>query len=434
MKIGQVNKLQKGVIVIAVVFLAGLAIVHPIAAATDGNLDTLAKALLSRAGISRGIVSLPRCGDGQLALSIVRNSGMLVHAMDANRKKTDALTTLADDEGFLARRLYVEAGSAETMPYADNLVDMIIFAGLADTDLAGLPSKEIMRVLSPFRGAVFVGRRSPFAADGKLTKAALHAWVKRLALPNAKVWDDETGLWAMVRKPALPGSEGWTHRYHGAGNNPVSGDASITAPLLTQWMGLPMHEGWWGTAIVGDAGRIFTVWFQRVAQYDNKHTLTARSIHNGSLLWERVLTGNIKLDPKEQLFSFNNQLATNYNAARCCMVADGPKLYLIDDDRVLILDAETGAELGRINGPQTGGQIKWIALADGILAVLAGEPDTMTYRIDMMRPIDPTGTLLAAYDVTTGQELWRKQTTSSIDERMLALNNGKLFAYAATNG
>lgn len=432
MKHNPTNNLQKVFIVIATVLLT---VIRSFAAETDGSLDALSKTLLSRAGISHGIASLPRCGDGQLALAIVRHSGMVVHALDANSKNTEALRILADAEGWLARRLYVEAGTAELLPYADNFVDMIIYSNMADADLAGLPTKEIVRVLAPFRGVVFVGCPKPNVADGKLTKAALDVWAKSLGLPDCKVWDDETGLWAMARKSALPGSESWTHRYHGADNNPASGDTTIKVPLLTQWMGLPMHEGWWGTAFVGGGGRIFTIWFERatglIAPEITEHSLTARSVYNGSVLWERVLTGNVALDKKEKILS--NQPTINYDAARCCMVADGSKLHLIDGDGVLTLDAETGAELGRINGPQAGGQIKWIALTDGILAILVGEPDTITFKekVSMMFPIEPSGTLLAAYDVGTGHELWRKQAKSSIDERMLALNNGKLFAYAA---
>ncbi|MBI5724233.1 MAG: PQQ-binding-like beta-propeller repeat protein [Planctomycetes bacterium] len=416
--------------VAGIIFLAGL-VVRPVAAQTAsdkpvaGPHDSLAKEMLSRAGISRGVASIPRCGDGQLAMAIARNSGMVVHAMDADSKNVDSLAKQADAEGLLARRLYVEAGPAEAMPYADNLVDLVVISGLADADLSGLSAKEIMRVLSPVRGTAIVGRPKPLSADGKCTKAALDAWVKGLALLDTKVWDDETGVWAMVRKPALAGSEGWTHRYHGAGNNPVSADANIKGPLLTQWLGLPLHDGWWGTAIVSDAGRIFTIWAIRALYASNRVCLTARSLYNGSVLWERVLNAELKLD------RLNAKL--NYNPARCCMVAAGPKLYLIDGDGVLTLDAETGAELGRIAGPKAGGQIKWIALADGVLAMLAGEPDEMKTAL-MVYPANSNGTLLAAYDLAAGRELWRRQEKSPIDERMIAVNAGKIFFHAAGAG
>jgi len=420
--------------VAATILFAGLTVSFGAAPAassqpTAGPVDALAKSLLSHAGMSRGIVSLPRCGDGQLAMAIARNSEMLVHAMDADPKNVDALRVKADAEGLLTSRLYVETGSADAMPYADNLVDMVIFSGVADADLTGLSVKEAMRSLSPFRGVLLVGWAKPLSADGKLTKAALDQWVKALAVPDAKVWDDETGVWAMVRKPLQPGLEGWSHRYHGAGNNPVSADTTIKGPLMTQWMGLPLHEGWWGTTLVSDSGRIFTIAAARVLDKTTKLSLTARSVCNGSVLWKQELNGELLVDKK-------SDRTTSYNPARCCMVAAGQKLYLIDGDGVLILDGETGAKLGRIPGPKPGGQIKWIAQVDGMLAMLAGEPDevtTMTHNL-IVYPTNPNGSILAVCDATAKSELWRRQEKTPIDERMLAVNAGKIFIYAAGSG
>ena len=248
------------------------------------------------------------CGDGQLALAIVRNSGMLVHADYANRKNTDALATLADAEGFLARRLYVETGSVEAMPYAYILWDLIILSALADADLVGLPSKEMLRVLSPSRGSLFVGRSKPLADDGKLTKAALdamgvRAWPCRM--PRFGRMQLASGPWfenrhCPVRKAGRIGITGLA-------NNLFSADATLRDPLLTQWMGLPMHEGWWGTAVVSDAGQDFHRSGSRSRGFDRPNTLslTARSIQYrhcvvGTSL-DRRTQG--RLEPQDQLQS-----------------------------------------------------------------------------------------------------------------------------------
>ena len=43
----------------------------------------LAEALVEKGGVQRGICSLPRCGDGTLAVAVAKASGLLVHAQDS---------------------------------------------------------------------------------------------------------------------------------------------------------------------------------------------------------------------------------------------------------------------------------------------------------------------------------------------------------------
>ena len=110
-------------------------------------LDALAKALLSRAGVARGIVSMPRCGDGRLALAVAGNGGLLVHAMDAERKNIDALAARAADGGLLGRSLYVAEGSASIIPFADDYVNLLIISDATDGNLAAASLPEIVRTL-----------------------------------------------------------------------------------------------------------------------------------------------------------------------------------------------------------------------------------------------------------------------------------------------
>ena len=52
----------------------------------------------------------------------------------------------------------------------------------------------------------------------------------------------------------------------------------------------------------------------------------------------------------------------------------------------------------------------------------------------MVRPSNPNGNVLAAYDVATNRQLWQRQAKSPIDERMIAVNAGKLFALTLNRG
>ena len=214
-----------------------------------------------------------------------------------------------------------------------------------------------------------------------------------------------------ISKLPLAGSQGWTHRYHGSNNDAVSQDTAIKPPLMTQWLGLPLRDAWWGTAIAGDGGRLFTIWCARAKQDLDKHTLTVRSVSN----WHDTLGASAQ-ERKDK---------RPYNPAHCCMVATPDRLYLIDGDGVLILNPETAAEAGRLMGPQRGGQIKWIALADGVLAMLAGDTDVLQTGADETYQTNPYGRHLMAYDVASGKPLWSQDEAKPIDERFIAVEGGR---------
>lgn len=103
-----------------------------------------------------------------------------------------------------------------------------------------------------------------------------------------------------------------------------------------------------------------------------------------------------------------------YYPGRSCLVAVGDRVLLIDNADILQLDGETGAEAGRLQGPQLGGQIKWIGAERGRLAALAGDPDTFSTSSLQQQCTNPFGPELAAFDLATGKPLWRATEDGSI--------------------
>ena len=207
---------------------------------------------------------------------------------------------------------------------------------------------------------------------------------------------DESGVWAVLRTELPAGSDPWTHRCHGADNTQVSGDATLKPPFLSQWWGMPRQEGFWGTTVVAGNGRMFSMRSSR--NHGEQVFLTARSLTSGVVLWQRHL---------QQSPGAKQVPHGGYIPGRSSMVVMGESLLLVDRDGVLRLDAETGAQLGRIAGPKPGGQVKWIACAHGLLAALSGDTD-------VVRPIsfqtiadNPTGRALAVYDALSNRLLWR---------------------------
>ena len=200
-------------------------------------LDALAKALLLRAGVSNGIVSMPRCGDGLLTLAVARNGGLLVHAMDADRKNIDALAARAADGELLGRSLYVGEGAASIIPFADDYVNLLIISDATDDNQAAANLPEIVRTLVPGTGKAVIGLAK--GASGTLSRSKLETWLKGCNGATTTVVEDQHGLWGWVTKGPKPGGVAWTHRLFSPANNPVTPDTAAAWPLMTRWLGKP---------------------------------------------------------------------------------------------------------------------------------------------------------------------------------------------------
>jgi hypothetical protein len=114
---------------------------------------------------------------------------------------------------------------------------------------------------------------------------------------------------------------------------------------MAKWWGLPLHEGYWGTTLVAGNGRSYSVGANRSAR--SKLKLIARSLHNGTILWERPFEWE---EPRDDY-------RAGFYPGRSSMIVEGDTLWLIDDADMLQLYGETGEELQRVVGPDTGGQI-----------------------------------------------------------------------------
>ena len=252
------------------------------------------------------------------------------------------------------------------------------------------------------------------AAGGGLSLAALKAWSKDL--PLARVATADSGTWALLRTDLPAGSDAWNHRCHGPDNTQVSGDATLKPPFLAQWWGMPRQEGFWGTTVVAGNGRMFSIRASRNS--GNQVFLTARSLTSGIVLWQRRL---------RQAAEKENIPHGGYVPGRSCAVAADDTLFLVDRDAVLSLNAETGAERGRIVGPKPGGQVKWIACADRCLAVLAGDADVVVPINYQTVAANPTGRDLAVYDRGSHRLLWHETLAGDVDERLIVVRDGRIY-------
>ncbi len=243
---------------------------------------------------------------------------------------------------------------------------------------------------------------------------------------------DEYGTWAIITKPPLEGVDDWTHWEHSPDNNPVSEDNVIKAPYMTKWLGMPYYISM--PAITTAAGgRMFNA-IGHIAHHQREeewlNTIIARNGYNGSILWTR-------------------KLPAGYLVHRSAFIATDDVFYMIDTDGsgVLMLDPETGDEIGRIDIAGARGQWKWMAMKDGILYALVGDKggDTETTIVRSQITHWSWGELskgyyqkqvpwgfgktLVAYDLAAKKRLWTHKEKTPIDSRGMVMGSEKIFLY-----
>jgi outer membrane protein assembly factor BamB len=334
---------------------------------------------------ARGICVLLGDRDCQQALNLARQSDLTVLVHLADHNDLQAAARAAESAGLYGSRVFVSTGSPSRIPLADNIADSVIAAD-------GAPEAEVLRVLRP-GGKATLGQKT-------------------------------------FSKPFPPGIDDWTHHYHAPDNNPQSRDQLARAPFLTQFIAEPRYAPA-PQACVAAAGRIFMA-FGHVAWHEREepmlNTLIAMNGYNGTLLWKRRLTSGIMVD-------------------RSTMIATPTTLYLADEKSCKLLDAATGALTGEIAVP-VAPFWKWMALENGMLYALIGEPEppdpiarwrltrhgwpwtgiSQSYNASQYEwGMSPT---LFAIDPNTKKILWQHREETPVDSRAVCLRNGRIYIAA----
>ena len=384
-----------------------------------------AEELLKHGGIRRGVCVVLGPNEnltGSLAIELARVSEMFVHvrtpdAADATQKRRQA-----DEAGFAIDRIAVEQGDVDRLPYADNIVDLLV----STKPLDSLKLNEVVRVLRPLGKAFIlqpVGRGTP--AERPRAQAPTEDFhMVRVSLGSGRSW-------LQLTKPTLAGAGQWSHWEHGPDNNPVSEDTIIKAPYMTQFLSKPYYIAM-PSITTAAGGRTFLA-IGHIAHHEREwgmmNKLIARNGYNGVELWRR-------------------DLPEGYLVHRSAFIATDDTFYMIDGDHCLLLDPKTGEEKGQIKIPDVHGEWKWMVMQDGVLYVLAGAKGqgVQTTKGDRAgggwswhdlsggyytKPRVPWGfgDTLAAYDIEGESLVWKQSEEHPIDARAMSLGRERLVLY-----
>ncbi|MFW6107075.1 MAG: PQQ-binding-like beta-propeller repeat protein [bacterium] len=365
----------------------------------------LAREIRQATAVRGGLIVHLGCGDGKLTAALRASDSYVVHGLDrdpANVARAREHARSLGLAGFVGAARWREPG----LPYADNLVDLLVAA-----QPVAVPEAEILRVLAP-RGVAYLR--------------------------------GEDGRWRKAVKPWPRGMDGWTHGDHGPDGNPVSQDVLVGPPRRVQWMAGPAwSKKHWGpriSALVTSGGRLFCVQDKTPTSLFNvaaRWVLTAREAFNGVVLWRRELpdwTGKgwgkvvrrkgTPEAPGGLVLGLYGELGggSGIRDGRDVVAAAGDRLYLPlgRGEPVSALDAATGEVLRAYPGISP---VEEVAVAHGLLLIGGGgkvwavEPETGQRRwaaeggnicaaTDRVCLTGPRGRSVVCLELESGRRLW----------------------------
>ncbi|MFW6164475.1 MAG: PQQ-binding-like beta-propeller repeat protein, partial [Planctomycetota bacterium] len=323
-----------------------------------------ARRLVKAAGVQGGLVVHLGCGDGRLTAGLRAGEAFVVHGLDTDAGNVAKARSHLRALG-LCGPVSVEAFDGEHLPYADNLVNLIV----AET-LGSVPMAEVMRVLAP-RGVAMIGGHR-----------------------TVKPWPDDI--------------DEWTHFLHGPDNNALAEDRAVGPPRHMQWLAGPPwtrhHHADKGTnptirAVVSARGRLFYMVDEAGTsdmKVPSRWKLAARDAFSGVLLWKRPIEVN----------GSARRLALVWRT----LIADGDEIYapLAPDQPLRALDAATGAVLRTYPGTEA---LREAVKGGNTLFVLCRQHTLLALRAD------------------TGQRLWQWEPPDgeAIVRVTLAAADGRVF-------
>lgn len=112
--------------------------------AVDGDVDEI----LRCAKVKGGLCVQIGCGDGRLAAQLARDGRWLVHAVDADNAHVDKARSHLRSFGLYGRAS-IERNSLKRLPYASNIVNLVVIDDLPKVLEDGLSLDELRRILCP---------------------------------------------------------------------------------------------------------------------------------------------------------------------------------------------------------------------------------------------------------------------------------------------
>lgn len=356
--------------------------------------------ILRQSGVQGGLIVHLGCDDGKVTAALGERDCYVVQGLDGD---TNNIEEARKHIQSLDRygRVSVSQWDGERLPYADNLVNLIVAE--SPTTIA---RKEMLRALAP-RGVALVkqGER----------------WTKHV-------------------KPMPEEIDEWPHYLYGPDNNAVSKDMAVGPPQRMQWVGGPRyarsHEiNSSMAAMVSAGGRLFYIWDDGPtgltdARFPTKWSLIARDAFNGTLLWKQPMPNwgwpewhdPSRWDDKRERAKMLRHLPATTPRR---IVASGDRLYVTlgYEAPVSVLDAATGEVLQVFEETTLADEI---LLVDGLLILRVRLADHRPDKDVWGTMSDRQSGRVVAVEAESGRVLWQSEP-ESMAPLTLATRAGRVF-------
>ncbi|GMV80898.1 MAG: hypothetical protein AMXMBFR7_20820 [Planctomycetota bacterium] len=300
MKIGSLAVLKKPWVAALLLsaMAAGLSPVQAGAAAAD------AQAVLKQFERKTGLCAVWGCGregSAELLAQLAAQSEMLVHGLAQDEAALERARAAIRAQGVTGRAT-AERIELKTLPYVNDLVDLLVVEDPAALAAMGITKEECFRAIAP---------------EGALC-------------------EKQGGTWTLSRKPRPAEMDDWTHVQHGPDGNMVSSDKLIRFPIGLRWVdGLPKNLNRWASVRgwVISRGHCFALSATELENLEapNKkdHYLVARNAFNGLPLWKINCETT---DDGAALYWLNAGP----------LASEPARVYAAQKDKAIAVDAESG--------------------------------------------------------------------------------------------
>lgn len=258
------------------------------------DVDISAKFISESSGFTGGICVIIGDKSGDLATAMSTQGRYVIQALLPDRESLENVRRELRHSGVYGL-LSANQSSYASLPYAENLINIVVIRDYEGAAKRGLSIDDIYRVLAPY-GSVFLEVSSSSSEEiPKLVDKLLLSGLTRVQLKTRK--NSNAVRWIKSVKPWPDEIDEWTHYLHDADGNPVAMDRVVAPPKHFQWVSDPLwmrsHESDSSVrTLVTSQGRLFYIGddapISLLGDHDlpDKWFLTAQDAFNGVLLWK----------------------------------------------------------------------------------------------------------------------------------------------------
>lgn len=374
-----------------------------------------AEAMVAASGGDQGYCVIAGCGEGRLAYAVCQRTKMKVVGLEKDPGKLALAREKLDAAGLYGPRVAVLPWDGEKLPLSSYMANVLLSEEALATGKIPLSASEAHRVLRPYGGVALLGD-----PNGALPREELSAWLGELAEGGIK---ESKGVWAVIRRGAVPGAGEWTQLYADSGHTACSKD-EIKGPMQVLWFGEPgprdmVDRHHRPMASLFKNGRLFV---------PGDDVVMALDPYNGTPLW--------KLDAPSM-----RRVGIMKNAGQMLLTDD--RLYVAVKNECWGLNPKDGARVSTFEAPKLGERSSDWGYLDCVEDKLLGTfqaPGASFNELSVKmvntlegdnRPVIMSDGLFCM-DRHSGKEQWRRQKGGLLNDA-IAISDGRAFILECRN-